>query len=166
MTSAYRAPDGCGAAPGAALDGVPATAGIRLPAAIDLALEALGSARRTLVDHADEKARPVIDAIDRFLAGEDFAAALGMAGGWHSAFRQRERERALRMLEANYFCGLSGWPLAHALTAAASAYESGGWPQDRAARRRPSGMNGYLYDIFCVSKMPGEETLRRRVASG
>jgi hypothetical protein len=124
-------------------------------------ITALRAVRDLLIDHQDATLLPVAWAIDDWLAnGGDFALSLGLAPGWHSALRQRQRDAALRDL-TGYFPDLCGRRLAKALADAASDYEGRRWPRDRADRRRPDGMDGLIYDVLTLGRMPTEETLRK-----
>ena len=124
-------------------------------------IAALRAVRDLVIDHQDAALIPIAWAIDDWLAnGGDFAAALGLAPGWHSALRQRQRDATLRDL-AQYFPGLCGRALAKAIATAASDYETRRWSRDRTARRRPDGKDGLLFDLLTMGRMPTEETLRK-----
>src|ERR1700721_808177 len=110
-------------------------------------IDALRRASTVLLDGADPAAWRVARAIDAWLNdGGDFAAAMGMSPGWHSAMRQRERDAALRELALRHFPRQAGRGLARALVAAGQQYEACRWQRDRAARRRPDGQDGLLHD--------------------
>lgn len=124
-------------------------------------IAALRAVRNLLIDQPDAALLPVAWAIDDWLAsGGDFAVALGLAPGWHSALRQRQRDAALREL-TRYFPDLCGRRLAKAITDAASDYETRRWPRDRTDRRRPDGKDGLFFDLLTLGRMPTEETLRK-----
>lgn len=125
-------------------------------------IDALRRASAVLLDSADPPAWRVAEAIDLWLAeGGDFATALGMAPGWHSALRLRERDAALRELAMVHFAALRGDPRAKAMVAAAADYEAWRWPSDRASRRRPDGRDGLFFDVLSHGRMPGREMLRK-----
>lgn len=129
-------------------------------------IAALRAVRTLLLTHdgldAFQAAALVARAIDDWLMnGGDFAAVLGMAPGWHSALRQRERAAALRELADRYFPTLTGRALARALATAGRDYEARRWARNRAARHRPDGQDGLLHDIATHGGMPTEETLRK-----
>jgi hypothetical protein len=125
---------------------------------------AVRAARDLLLLHGDAAVLAVARALDEWMArGGDFARALGLAGGWHSALVQRERDKALRELADRYFPALTGRALAHALGAAGHEYESRQFPKHYAARFRPDGRNGLLYDVALLGGMPCEETIRKRI---
>jgi hypothetical protein len=124
-------------------------------------ITALRRARDLLAEQGDADVVPVVWAIDGWIArGGDFAAALGMAPGWHSAARIRQRDAALRKLAAQY-APLRGRRLAAALVADAKRYETTRWPGDCADQRRPDGLQGLFYDLLSHGPMPAEETLRK-----
>ncbi len=129
-------------------------------------LDALRTVRDLLLAVEDPEAQPaalvVVGAIDAWFAeGGDFAAHLGLAPGWHSAMRQREQRRAIREAAERHFGGMSCHKQARAMAAAALAYETTRWPQDRAARHRPDGLSGCLFDILSAGPMLAAETLRK-----
>jgi hypothetical protein len=127
-------------------------------------ITAVRSARAVLLACDDVAVLPVVRAFDTWLAdGGDFAAALGMAPGWHSALRQKERDAALSGMAARYFACLCGIRLAREIAAAGLDYETRRYPRDRTTGRRPDGMDGYLFDIALNGGMPGIETLRKRI---
>jgi hypothetical protein len=124
-------------------------------------ITALRAVRDMLVNEADAAMLPVAVAIDNWLmTGGDFATALGLAPGWHSALRQWQRDATVGEL-ARHFSGICGRPLARAMTAAAADYETRRWPRDRATRRRPDGMDGLFFDLLSMGGIPSEHTLRK-----
>lgn len=129
--------------------------------ALPAPVAALRAVRNLIVDQGGTEILAVAAAIDLWLAqGGDFACALGLAPGWHSALRQRQREEILREL-VRTFPGLRGRPMARAIADAASDYETRRWARDRAARRRPDDRDGWLYDLLVMGPIPAEATLRK-----
>lgn len=129
-------------------------------------IAALRTVRAVLLAVEDPEAQPaaavVADAIGAWLVtGGSFAEAMGMTSDWHSAVRQREQRRAIRGAAEQHFGGLSCHKQARAIATAALAYETTRWPDDSAARRRPDGLNGYLFDILSAGPMLAVETLRK-----
>ena len=131
-------------------------------------ITALRRASAMLLEHGGADVWPVAQAIETWLAeGGDFAAALGLAPGWHSAMRQRERDRAIGELARQHFHTLTGRPLARALAAEGQRYEAGGgWRRNKATQDRPDGRDGLLHDIATHGGMPGESHLRRLFCTG
>jgi hypothetical protein len=129
---------------------------------VPIPITALRAVRALVLDQNDTTLLPVAWAIDAWLSGGgDFAEALGLAPGWHSALRQRQRDEALRELATRHFPGLCGRPGARAMVAAATDYETRRWPRDRAAGRRPDGADGLLFDVLTLGRIPAEEMLRK-----
>ncbi len=125
-------------------------------------IAALRRARAALLANQDPTVLLVACAFDDWLSGGgDFAAHLGLAPWWHSSLRIRERDAALRELARRHFPGLCGRKLARALVAAIRDYEAHRWPRDHAARARPDGADGLMYDALCRGPIPGEEMLRK-----
>jgi hypothetical protein len=130
-------------------------------------VEAVQRAVQILLEQPDPAAARLAWALDAWLAtGADLAECLGMARGWHAAWRQGQRDRALREMAARYFPALGGRPLARRVADAVAAYAARSWPRDRAARRRPDGLNGLAYDTLLAGPMPTEETLRKCIFLG
>ncbi len=134
---------------------------------MDNPIAALRHALAVLLKHGGKDAVPAARAIETWLIdGGDFAQALGMAPGWHSAMRQRERDRAIGELARHHFAHLTGRPLARAVAAAGEHYEARAWPRNKAARHRPDGRDGLLHDVAVHGGMPCESHLRRLLAAG
>ena len=93
---------------------------------MDNPIAALRHALAVLLKHGGKDAVPAARAIETWLIdGGDFAQALGMAPGWHSAMRQRERDRAIGELARHHFAHLTGRPLARAVAAAGNTTRRG-----------------------------------------
>jgi hypothetical protein len=76
---------------------------------VPVPITALRAVRALVPDQNDTTLLPVAWAIDAWLSGGgDFAEALGLAPGWHSALRQRQHDEALRELATRHFPGLCG----------------------------------------------------------
>lgn len=75
---------------------------------------------------------------------------LGVGSTWRSARRRQERDRLIQRIAGEYFAGLGGRPLAHAIAQAISAYETRSWPRERRTGRRRPGLPGLLFDLFTL----------------
>ena len=92
--------------------------------------------------------------------GIPFDAALGLSAGWHRRAQLARRDQLLREMAAQYFPRLGGRGAAAAITRAAASYTPT-FDHDRKAKRRPSGVNGYVFDIMCIDAVPGEARIRQ-----
>ena len=122
----------------------------------------LAAAMNEMLASDDPACWRVAGAIELWLrTGGDFAAAMGMAPGWHSAHRQRERDGALRELARTNFPDLCGRPLANAVWQLIAGYEARRWPSDRAAGHRPDGAAGLAHDVLNSGPAPSLPTVRK-----
>jgi hypothetical protein len=99
-------------------------------------------------------------AIGRFIEGDTFERALGLAPGWRAHCRQRSRELALRTIRADRFPHLVGRKWARALLALVAEYERVAWPTDRQVGRPKNARHAALFDLMTAGGPPGCETLR------
>lgn len=125
-------------------------------------ITALRAVRDLLIDQPDASLWPVAAAIDTWLAAGDgdFAAALGLPPGWHSALRRRQRNDVLCEVARRRFPALNPSAAALALLRASRRYEGTSWPRDRKSGRRPDGINGDIFDVLSLGEMPCERILR------
>lgn len=125
-------------------------------------LSDLAAATNVLLASDDPACWRVARAIDMWLrTGGDFAAAMDMAPGWHSAHRQRQRDTALREMAAKYFPALAGRKLACAVWQLIAGYEGRRWPIDKAAGHRPDGATGLAHDVLNTGPAPSLPTVRK-----
>jgi hypothetical protein len=75
--------------------------------------------------------------------------------------RTEERYARLRDLALLHFPDLLGRARAIAVAKACHHYETTCWPRDRQRGVRPHGLNGDLYDILMLGKLPKEDRLRQ-----
>jgi hypothetical protein len=106
-----------------------------------------------LAEHGDTA---VAEALARWLAGEEFEQAAGLAPGWRRAIQQTTRDTALQALVTS-FPTLDDSALARRIVAGVA----------RAARMhgvRPDGEKGLYFDLSRMEKSPTERTWRLAIA--
>jgi hypothetical protein len=96
---------------------------------------------------------------------ESFEEVLGGAPGLRAAWHRRQWDRALGALAQRFPAARSARALAAEVHPAVSRYEAGPWLRDKAAGRRPDGINGLCYDLLSHGELPGEDRLRRLLKS-
>jgi hypothetical protein len=92
-------------------------------------------------------------------AGQTLDQALGLHPGWREAWRPRARDAGLRRIATRHFPELQGRALASAMHLAFCRYGAC-FPRDRRSMRRPSGLNGAIFDYLLTHKPLAFETLR------
>jgi hypothetical protein len=128
-------------------------------------MSAIGAAVRILAESGDPEAVRVAEALAAWLTGNQcLEVAMGYAPGFRAAWRQRQRDEALRDLASRHYPGVKGRELAAAVHCAVRRYETSvAWPRDRNARHRPDGEAGAAYDVLMHGELPGVEHLRKVV---
>lgn len=99
------------------------------------------------------------EALTSWRNGNALDAALGLSATWRSQYQRQRQKHALAAL-AGYFPDACGRELARRITAAERRYRAA-WPRDKAAGRRPDGLNGAVYDVLVLGEFPSEEKLRK-----
>jgi hypothetical protein len=108
----------------------------------------------------DADAERYARALDDWLAGAPWDAAVGVAGGWRAEIRADARAAALNALAVAH-APLCGRPLAEAITTAVRRYEASSWPWDRKLGRRPPGLSGAAYDFLLASPSLSADRVRK-----
>ncbi|MFZ1905220.1 MAG: hypothetical protein WAU56_07495 [Steroidobacteraceae bacterium] len=102
-----------------------------------------------LVEFGDPAATRTAEALTRWLAGEDFDSAAGVAPGWRAEVERAARHAALSALAAQ---GFDARAIARGIARASRT------------RIRPDGVDGVLWDLSRVGAQLSEGHLRRLLA--
>jgi hypothetical protein len=93
--------------------------------------------------------------------GVTLESCLGLGSTWRSARRRQRRDRLLERIAVEHFPGLSGRPLANAITKGIADYETRSWQRDRRSGNRRSGLPGLLFDLLALgAPLLSEESIR------
>lgn len=91
-----------------------------------------------------------------------FEDAVGAARNYRSALRRRQRDALYCKIGQTCFPHLTGLPLARAIIAEIDRYQTSSWPRDRDNGRRPTGINGLIFDLLALrAHMLDAEALRK-----
>jgi hypothetical protein len=112
----------------------------------------------------DEDAGWLGDAVEMWLGGVQWEAALGLGPHWRIELVRAQRNRAIAEL-LRYYPVVSIRQRAKAVAQAVRRYEPTGWKRDRQSGRRPDGARGALYDLLAIgAEIPDECQLRRIIS--
>ncbi|MDE2582753.1 MAG: hypothetical protein KGL52_14055 [Rhodospirillales bacterium] len=100
--------------------------------------------------------------------GIELHVALGLAPDWHAALRRRRRDALLVEIARRHFADLGTKAAAASIAGAVGRYAASAWQRDRKARRRPSGLEGDVFDLLGLGEPLGPERVRQilRAAGG
>jgi hypothetical protein len=112
-------------------------------------------------DNAD--AAWLAEALATWLAGAPWEGAAGLAEGWRALVHQQAQDAAMAGLTAALPPG-SARSTAAEIERRLARYQAGRWRQDRAAGRRPAGIDGLLHDYLLADGALSAERIRRRLA--
>jgi hypothetical protein len=124
-------------------------------------IAALRIVRELLLQRDDQASRMVATAIHGMLIeGLSFEIGMGLMPGWRGTAQRCARDHALAEIAAAFFPRSCVRQLAREVATALLRYGATAWPRDKAARRRPDGLRGLLFDVLMAGPPPGFSQLR------